>query len=266
MRETVMVADTHTSNFSGKSLETGSATGTLEHRLVSLLDPVTSGVPVDQREKSETGTLEHGARTEVYVSTDLRMWRTDRPWIFARDVQINDTAYRRLDPDYYAWLRSRMTMARLASNAGRISREAYEDLRKNFNALQEWAIRRYGEPELLEAVRNLDTRTYQPPVAGPDAPATKTRSDTTARADILAKVDAIRDLALSLGWTLDQLDCTSTGSKFGPCIRGGLLTCLKPGDQIGEITQQSIDIILASGVLQRFYNLRVDQPWIRTVR
>ncbi len=266
MREAVMVADTHTSNFSGKSLETGSATGTLEHRPVSLLDSVTSGVPVDQREKFETGTLEHGAQTEVYVSTDLRMWRTDRPWIFARDVQINDTAYRRLDPDYYAWLRSRMTMARLASNAGRISREAYEDLCKKFNAMQEWAIRRYGEPMLLEAVRNLDTRTYQPPVAEPDAPAEPTQADTAARAEILARVDAIRDQALSLGWTLDQLYATSTGSKFGPCVRGGLLTCLKHGDQIDEVTQQAIEIILASGVRQRFYNLRVDQPWIRRVR
>lgn len=262
MHESVMVADTHTSNFSRKSLETGSATGTLEHRLVSSLDSVTSGVPFDQREKFETGTLEHEPQTEMYVSTGLRTWNTDRPSIFARDVQINDTAYRRLDPDYYAWLRSKMTMARLASNAGRISREEYEDLRQRFNAMQEWAIRRYGEPMLLEAVRNLDTRTYQPPVAEPDAPAAPTGADTAARAEILTRVDAIRDQALSLGWTFDQLYATSTGSKFGPCIRGGLLTCLKPGDQIGEVTQQSIEIILASGVRQRFYNLRVDQPWI----
>lgn len=266
MHEAVMVADTHTSNFSGKSWETGSATGTLEHQPVSSLDSVTSGVPVDQREKSETGTLEHEPQTEMYVSTGLRTWSTDRPWIFARDVQINDTAYRRLDPDYYAWLRSKMTMARLASNAGRISREGYEDLRQGFNAMQEWAIRRYSESILLEAVRNLDTRTYQPPVAEPDAPATPTRPDTLAKAEILAKVDAIRDQALSLGWTLDQLYATSTGSRFEPALRGGLLTCLKPGDQIGEVTQQSIEIILASGVRQRFYNLRVDQPWIRRVR
>lgn len=261
-----MVADTHTSNLYGKSLETGSATGTLEHRLVSSLDSVTSGVPVDRSENFETGTLEHEPHTEMYVSTRLRTWNTDRPSIFARDVQINDTAYRRLDPDYYAWLRSKMTMARLASNAGRISREEYEDLRQGFNAMQEWAIRRYSESVLLDAVRNLDTRTYQPPVAEPDAPATPTRSDTAAKAEVLAKVDAIRDQALTLGWTLDQLYATSTGSKFGPALRGGLLTCLKPGDEIGEVTQQSIEIILASGVRQRFYNLRVDQPWIRRVR
>lgn len=261
-----MVADTHTSNFSGKSLETGSATGTLEHRPVSLLDSGTFGVPVDRSENFETGTLEHEPHTEMYVSTGLRTWNTDRPSIFARDVQINDTAYRRLDPDYYAWLRSKMTMARLASNAGRISREEYEDLRQGFNAMQEWAIRRYGEPELLEAVRNLDTRTYQPPVAEPNGPAQPTRSEPAAKDEIVAKVDAIRDQALSLGWTLDQLYATGTSGKFGLSLRGGLLAGLKPGDQIGEVTQQAIEIILASGVRQRFYNLRVDQPWIRRVR
>jgi hypothetical protein len=45
-----------------------------------------------------------------------------------------------------------------------------------------------------------------------------------------------------------------------------LLTCLKPGDQIGEVTQQSIEIILTGGVRQRFYNLRADQPWVKRVR
>ena len=35
---------------------------------------------------------------------------------------------------------------------------------------------------------------------------------------------------------------------------------------LSQLPQQSIEIILASGVRQRFYNLRVDQPWIRRVR
>lgn len=267
MHSSITRVDTHSSNFYGKSMEPACGTGTLAHGPVSLLHCGTCGVLVEGGGTSaETGTVEHEAQVEMFVSTCLRTWTTDRPHIFARDVQINDIAYRRLDPDYYAWLRSKMTMARLASNAGRISREEYEDLRQGFNAMQEWAIRRHGEPALLQAVRNLDTRTYQPPVAEPDAPATPTRPDTAAKAEILAKVDAIRDRALSLGWTLDQLYATGTSGKFGLSLRGGLLTCMKPGDQIGEVTQQSIEIILASGVRQRFYNLRVDQPWIRRVR
>ena len=56
-----------------------------------------------------------GAR--LFVSTSLDTWMAGNPEIFARDVQINDTAYRRLDPDYYAWLRSRMRLAKLAAGA-----------------------------------------------------------------------------------------------------------------------------------------------------
>jgi len=202
----------------------------------------------------------------MYVSTSLRTWSTDRPSIFARDVQINDIAYRRLDPDYYAWLRSKMTMARLASNAGRISREEFDDLRQQFNAMQEWAIRRYGEAVLLEAVRSLDTRMYQPPVAEPDAPAQPTRPESAAKDEIVAKVDAIRDQALSLGWSLDQLYATSASGRFGTVHERGLVCCLKPGDQIGEVARQTIEIILRNGVRQRFYNPLVDQPWIRRLR
>ena len=42
---------------------------------------------------------------------------------------------------------------------------------------------------------------------------------------------------------------------------------LKPGDRIGEVTLQSIEIIhpLPSEVRHRFYNPDVDQPWIRRV-
>jgi predicted P-loop ATPase len=58
------------------------------------------------------------------VSTTLGYWQTDRPDAFNRDVQINDTAYRRLDPEYYAWLRSRMHMAKLAALAGRLAQES----------------------------------------------------------------------------------------------------------------------------------------------
>lgn len=43
----------------------------------------------------------------MYVSTSLEQWITNEPAVFARDVQIDDTAYRRLDPEYYAWLRSK---------------------------------------------------------------------------------------------------------------------------------------------------------------
>ena len=79
----------------------------------------------------------------LFVSSTLSTWATVNPEWFARDFQINDTAYRRLDPDYYAWLRSRMVLARKAATAGQLDAAAFEDLRLRFNAVHEWAVRAF---------------------------------------------------------------------------------------------------------------------------
>lgn len=203
--------------------------------------------------------------TSLFVSTSLDIWATDQPEIFARDVQIDDTAYRRLDPDYYAWLRSRMSVAKLAAGAGRLSPEAFDELREKFNVVLEWAVAHFGEESLRESVRNLDTRSYTPPLAEPDQPVRPARATETSAVETVAMVDAIRDRALALGWTEDLLGAAA-GSIHEPlsrrCTLGHLL---RPGDQIGEITPQFIEIVTASGVRQSFYNPDVDQPWIRRV-
>lgn len=248
-------------------MEPACGTGTLAHGPVSLLHCGTCGVLVEGGGTSaEAGTVEHEAQVEMFVSTCLRTWTSDRSQVFARDVQINDTAYRRLDPEYFAWLRSRMTMAKLAANAGQISREEFDGLRERFNTIQDWAIRRFSEPALLEAVRGLDTRTYEPPVAEPDSPAQPSRPAEAVKDAVLGKVDAIRECALSLGWTTDQLYATGPSGRFGVSHDRGLVCYLKPQDQIGEVTRQSIEIILPDGVRQRFYNMLVEQPWITRLR
>jgi hypothetical protein len=203
--------------------------------------------------------------TSLLVSTALDTWTTGQPEIFARDVQINDTAYRRLDPEYYAWLRSRMNLAKLAAGAGRLSPDAFDELREKFNAVHEWAVAHFGEERLREAVRNLDARNYTPPVAEPDKPVRPAPAAEHIAFDPVAMVDAIRDQALSLGWTEQSLYGTggTTRALFGKAC--GLANLLKATDQIGEVTRQSIEIILASGVRQHFYNPDVEQPWIRRV-
>ena len=72
----------------------------------------------------------------LFVSSTLLTWSTGTPDRFARDFQINDTVYRRLDPEYYSWLRSRMVIAKKAAAAGQIDAAAFEELRCRFNALQ----------------------------------------------------------------------------------------------------------------------------------
>ena len=203
--------------------------------------------------------------TSLFVSTSLDTWTTDQPQMFARDVQIDDMAYRRLDPEYYAWLRSRMHLVKLAAGAGRLSQDAFDELREKFNAVHEWAVAQFGEEALREAVRNLDTRSYAPPVAEPDKQVRPARAAGNIAAEAVALVDAIRDRALALGWTEDLLGA-ATGSAYEPLSRRCVLAhLLRPSDQIGEITPQFIEIVTASGVRQRFYNPDVEQPWIRTL-
>jgi len=48
------------------------------------------------------------AGISLLVATDLDSYPSPDLQVFADDVVISGRAYRRLDPAYYAWLRSRM--------------------------------------------------------------------------------------------------------------------------------------------------------------
>jgi hypothetical protein len=203
----------------------------------------------------------------LFVSSALDMWTTPHPEWFARDVQINDTVYRRLDPEYYAWLRSRMVVAKRVATAGKFAAAAFEDLRVRFNAVHEWALEHFGEERLLEAVRTMRAGDYKPPVAEDDAPrlpAQRLRDSNHVASEAVARVDAIGERALSLGWKHERLYGAGGRGLFDP--RRGLVCFLKPGDRIGEVTAQSIEIILKDGGRQHFYNPDVDQPWVKRIR
>jgi hypothetical protein len=203
----------------------------------------------------------------LFVSTSLATWTTANPEQFARDFQINETVYRRLDPEYYVWLRSRMVIAKKAATAGQFPPASFEDLRVRFNAVHEWAVEHFGEAQLVAAARAIRPGDYKPPVPedeGLQAPAPrvrKTAADTISR-EAIALVDAISEQALSLGWKRERLYGVGGNGIFDP--RRGLVCFLKPGDRIGEVTLQSIEIIgpPPNGARQRFYNPDVDQPWI----
>lgn len=230
---------------------------------------MSSVVPVSPRAALETGTrlepppASAPSDAALYVSTGVDSWPTEHTHRLARDVQINDTAYRRLDPEYYAWLRSRMNLARLAADAGRLRREDFGELRLKFNAVHEWAIERFGEGALRDAIGHLDARVYSPPVAEMDRPTRPRRAEDPGLAEATAKVDSIRDRAIELGWTERSLYGTP-GSTRGLRRRDrGLAGYLKPDDQIGEVSRRSIEIIVPNGIRQRFYNPDVEQPWMR---
>lgn len=212
----------------------------------------------------------------LFVSTSLDTWATNQPEMFNRDFQINDTCYRRLDPEYFAWLRARMTAARKAAQSGQLPVNAFNVLRSRFNAIQSWAVEHFGESRLREAMRILNTRVYSPPVAEPpitevpahglvcqDARDGSRLRDVSPAATVL--VDAIREQALALGWNIDRLYRVPESRRSGIAVNGRLVCHLREGWRIGRVTQQSIEIIGPPPleVRQRFYNPDVDQPWIR---
>jgi hypothetical protein len=207
----------------------------------------------------------------LFVSTSLATWTTANPEQFARDFQINDTVYRRLDPEYYAWLRSRMVLAKKAATAGHLSAAAFEDLRVRFNAVHAWAVEHFSEAQLLAAVRTFRSCDYKPPLpeefaktkpVEPVPARTNPESERLPRARGL--VDEIRNQALALGWTVESL-YFSEGYERGPfAARYGLVCYIGQQDRVGEVTRQSIEIIGPPPMetRSRFYNADVEQPWI----
>ena len=218
-------------------------------------------VPADRPEKAD-----------FWVSTDLVLWRPQDPTFIARDCQINDRCYRRLDPEYFAWLKLKMHAVKTAADAGRVPAEAFDGLRQRFNTVQVRAIEAFGEQRLLEAVRTLDAKTYRPPL--PDefekakpvelVPA-RTNAETERLAHARGLVDQIRDEALALGWTMESLYFCDGYERHPIGPRYGLVCYIHAQDRIGEVTRQSIELIGPPPleVRSRFYNRNVEQPWIK---
>lgn len=108
-------------------------------------------------------------RTDApYVSTDLRVLDGAPVDDQARDIVVDARVFRCLDPDYYAWLRHKMDLARSAFTHGRLPEPTFDALRDRFNALHHLAIATFGEAALHQAVWRLDPKTYAwPQVAAP---------------------------------------------------------------------------------------------------
>jgi hypothetical protein len=206
----------------------------------------------------------------LFVATSVATWTTANPGQFARDFQINDTVYRRLDPEYYIWLRSRMVAAKRAATAGHLSPEPFEALRVRFNAVHAWAVEHFEEVQLLAAVRTFRSCEYKPPLpeefdrtkrAEPIPSKPSPETERIARAKQL--VDEIRDQALALGWTMESLYFCE-GYERRPLARFGVACYIGGEHRIGAVTRQSIELIGPSPMetRSRFYNPDVDQPWI----
>ncbi len=244
--------------------------------------------PIPIREYDVPGKDSGKRETALYAATNLKSWETDEPRHFARDVGIDGTCFRRLDPDYYAWLRHKMALAKTAVQSGRLTAQTFDTLRTRFNEIHAWAMEHLGEEELRSAVRSLDPKAYAPPcidrldrrpnaappvpkASSPDVPPYLCPEDgdwrftQRVRSSAVPKVDAIRDQALALGWSEAGLYQNRGRFRF-PCGEDyGLVCFLDENKRVGKVTRQSIEIVgpPPQEYRLRFFNSEVDQPWIK---
>jgi hypothetical protein len=220
----------------------------------------------------------------LFVTTDLEIRKF--AWVRTGEIDIeqNGKVFRLLSPKYFAWLRSRMVTAQAAHKAGKLPEDAWNTLRQRFNALQELAIREFGKESLQEVLQSFSTKNYRPPQNQPTVQIKtaeshekswlypqgmqgRHRQPVTSQA--VAKVDAIREEAMAKGWSEARLYQNQGRFQF-PCGEDYGLVCFVDGDQeIGEVTERSIEIIHGprSGrpSTLRFYNPDVPQPWMKKV-
>jgi len=221
----------------------------------------------------------HGSRPSVlYVSTELDSWETSTPEP-DQDEICEACGYRRLDPEYYAWLRHRMAVAQQFRRSGRLSVEQYQLWRTRFNGVHAWALARFGEGVLVAAVEALDPKAYQPPRVQDWEPMPQSEQ-APARAHLfpadgdwpftepvspeaVAMVDAIRDQALALGWSEAALYQNRGRYRFPVGGDYGLVCFVHADARIREVTERYIEIVNPRGSRLRHYNRDLPQPWLR---
>jgi hypothetical protein len=215
----------------------------------------------------------------LYVATDLHTWEAEPPIPANQDAICEQVGYRRLDPSYYAWLRSRMELARSRYATGRLEASQFEVLRARFNPVHAWALARFGEPALRRAIASVEVARYAPPAVQEalQLPAPRPAEHLYPSAgdwrfthpvarEAVTKVDAVRDQALALGWSEASLYQNRGHLRFPVGGDYGLVCFLHGGRELGQVTRDHIEIIAPSGSRLRYRNPALDQPWIGHTR
>lgn len=240
--------------------------------------------------QSPTTLTREDEKPALYVSTSLAYWETDSPRNLTEDVRTDDGIYRRLTPRYYVWLKRKVAVVRRAFVFGRFSKETFEGLQTRFEQIHTWAVEHLGVDILRTAELVMNPGDYNPPAAtdfvSQESEGKFSSPNPTTSAphqypedghwphtygvspEAVAKVDAIQDAALALGWKKDRLYQNRSRHSFPYGQEYGLVCYVDGAQSIGGVTREFIEIIGGAsreGHL-RFYNPDVEQPWIRKPR
>ena len=218
------------------------------------------------------------------VATDLTFITSDGPEQYARDVTVYGKVYRTMDPDYYAWLRTRMEKAKAAYEKGRLDDTAFQILRTRFNEVHDITLALFGESNLLHAMEHFDPKSYEPP--GHTRTSERTEADDSAitpgskvsrqparkatpdrsehaypeepdpdlsffqpvRRSALEKVQAIEKEALTAGWTHPELYQNQGRYRFPYGAHDyGIVCFIDPDQNLGRVTTGKIEVICRGG-------------------
>ncbi len=228
--------------------------------------------------------------TSRYISSDLSVIerRSDENHPGPQSI-IEDKIYMTLTPDVYAWLRRQMEKAHSAYQSGHLQENRWNILRERFYPVHGWVMETWGKEVVARSLKKNQPNPFivsnrvegdsNPAIGNPkEKPPAPNRSQDNnylypasgeypsihpVSLEAVTQVDAIRDKALSLGWTEAGL-YQNRGKFKWPCGQDyGLVCFLGKDERIGEVTRYSIEIIKPSGVRHRFYNRDVEQPWIK---
>lgn len=205
----------------------------------------------------------------LWVATTAHWMMLDSDPERAREIEIDGKCYRRLDVRYWAWLTVVMDAATRAFEIGELSAANYAPLWVRFRELKAMVGDQFAEDEIEQEKHWLKLHTFAPPTTSPEL---KTARKPATHAEVeqlesensvsacncfqgqnqfsqevseaaIAKIDAIREQALTLEWTEQELYSTTGEFQF-PMGNGWGLVCFVDDDEleIGEVTSEAIVI------------------------
>lgn len=231
------------------------------------------GDPSSQPTPTGTNSKRNGAPSPeqekaLYVATDLRCWEGECPaddefsW---EDVWRDGTTYRRLDPFYLAWIRSRVDRARVAAFHRDVDPSGLALVLEKYATVRAWGVDHFKAEHIKKAEEKLNPGRYlSPKQTGHRFPAEgEWNFCRWVSADAVAKVQAIRKNAEARGWTEAQL-FQNRGRLAFPCGSSyGLVCFLRWNQEVGEVAPDFIEILGPESARSRFYNHTMDHLWIQ---
>jgi len=218
----------------------------------------------------------------IFAATDMSVIIISDDRASQDVVTVNAKQYRRLTPEYWAWFNHKYHLMEQALTHKKITEATFTEILDRISKLYNMACAAFGKDALRNAEQTTDVKLIdeiirkdtKPAATGNQTPSLvfergnekkcASRPDSSPTASPAEnKVAAIRDRALALGWTPEQLFRTD-----GIAYRDwGFVKFIGADDEIGEVTRQSIEIVnRKNGKATRFYNNDVDQPWCKHVK